>query len=237
MRRHGEGHDLAGRRGSELLRLIVTRGHSVLGDRARALRMPRASSARTATAKCARSKSAVPAVPGLDAREGVGAAKEDERLLGAAFLADLGERVHACRSGPSRCELAVVDVEARLARDGELEHRRTALPAGVACRGRRGARAGPPAGRRRARGGKPPRARSASRRCPKWTGSKVPPKRPMGEAKLSSRTCPSPSTIHFCEVSPRARRGRARGACWWRCRSPRPGRTRSRRRSGSRRSP
>ena len=69
-------------------------------------------------------------MPGVDLPERVGTQQEDQRHLGTALGADLGQRVVRV-GGPGAAQLPVVHVEARVALRGELHHRQALFGAGV----------------------------------------------------------------------------------------------------------
>ena len=160
----------------------------------------------------------------------VGANQEDERCLPAEFARRSSQRVDGI-AGRRACELALVELESRFARNGKAHHR-----AAIDGWGER---------RRRGSGGVPlghpehfvdPGLRG---RCGPSQGARygrdrsVPPR--IRHGRRQARTSPWPSTTYFCEVRPSRPTGRARAACRSRCRSRRRGRIRSRRRSASRR--
>ena len=139
---------------------------------------------RCATAMCASPKSSCQRCHVAKSRKASAPSSSTSGRRGAELGAQLGQRVERV-AGPAAPRLAVVDGEARIARHRQPRHRH-------AVRGRRARRARDAAACRSARSA--PRRASASapsssarRRWPKWIGSNVPPRMPMGPLPCVNR--------------------------------------------------
>ena len=176
------------------------RGQASFGNAPGPLRLPRGVVGADRDREVREVEELRPAVPRVDLREGVGAARGTRAAVSAPRSWRISASVSYGVGGAFALQLAVVHVEARVALRGELQHRE-ALVVGRVGVARRDGREGPRAGRRtllETEGlgelGREPQVPEVDR----VEGAAEEADR----GQVRPRTCPSPSTIHFCDVRP-----------------------------------